>query len=337
MRRNDASYGSSAPSHLFPGLIFSLFLFVPSAGAFCFEGFTDVPGGHMEAARTAFLSVYRAPVSTPTLVRTIPIYDISTYRWDGYHAADLLSDAARDIDSFYFGLAYPHGQTPDFSYKRQWTASELKAMEEAALTDYLVFFASTLSEVRRLYESGDSWKATYRLGVLLHAYQDLWAHRGITNAQHLALEKYRNLNVDRDEGRIQEMRVRLSSWIADLPTLLGEKGGSAFRSYLLSGDIIKVPRLSDRKRMLKRGRDIFLQGIKFKLFTPSPESCLEYLDAVQWDLDALDRVLHDGRALEAIASSSQRLQAARGKAKSSALQAMRSTVEEALSSAGYRY
>ncbi len=337
MRRIDTSFGSSAPSPLFFGLMLFLVLFVPSSGAFCFEGFTDVPGGHMEAVRTAFLSVYRAPVSTPTLVKTIPIYDISTYRWDAYHAADLLSDAARDIDSFYFDLVYPHGQTPDFSYKRRWTDRELKAREEEALTDYLAFFSSTFSEVRRLYDSGDSWRATYRLGVLLHAYQDLWAHRGITNAQHLALEKYRNLNVDRDEGRIQVMRARLSSWIADLPTLLGEKGGSAFRSYLSSGDTIKVPSLSDRKRMLKRGRDIFLAGIKFKLFTPSPESCLDYLDAVQWDLDALDRVLHDGRALEAIASSSQRLQAAKGKDKRAALQALRSTVDGALSSAGYTY
>lgn len=270
------------------------------AGAF--EGFSDESGGHMEATRTALEAVFGAPASSPTLVKTMAIYGIKTYRWDVYRAADMMSDASRDIDSYFFGPLYPHAQTPEFSYKKNWSPEQLEQIELGALTDYLTHFSSWLARVRSLYDQGKDWEASYLLGVLLHSYEDLWAHRGITNGMHLALAKYRDLDVDRAPDRIETMRQRLSSWLGDLPTLLGDVDGPRFLAYIRSAGAVPVPSVKERKRLLHRGRDIFWEGIKYKLFTPSPESSLRYEAAIEWDVDTLDALLHDRTALDAVAA-----------------------------------
>ncbi|HCM28443.1 MAG: hypothetical protein A2Z99_09125 [Treponema sp. GWB1_62_6] len=269
------------------------------ASAWSFEGFSDAPGSHMETMKTALVAVYRAPSSRPVLVKTMPVFGLKTYEWEAYRAADLLSDASRDIDSHFFGILYPHAQTKSFPYSRPLDAVRLRAIEEEALFDYVVHMGTWIDRVRRGFAAGDDREAGYLLGVLAHSYQDLWAHRGITNEMHKALLAHEGIDVDRDSGRVLEMRERLSAWLADLPAILGPEAGPAFLAFLRSdAEIAPFPE-SERKKLLGRGRDIFVHGIGFVLFTSSSVNSLRHRADIEWDVDVLDGLLRDGEALDA--------------------------------------
>ena len=152
---------------------------------------------------------------------------------------------------------------------------------------------STWTErVRGLYRSGDGRDATYLLGVLVHSYEDLWAHHGITDAMHLAYRPVagRDLDVDHDPARIAEERRRVAAWFAKLPALLGDQG-HAFTAYLGSGAEVKPLSVAERNKLFGRRRDIFVQGIIFKFFTRSDAKCLRYRQAIEWDLNPLDEIL----------------------------------------------
>ena len=280
---------------------FAAFVALALSGAlvWSFEGFSNAPGSHMETMKTALVSVYRVQASTAVLAKTMPIFGLKTYRWDPYRAADLLSDTARDIDSYFFGTMYPHAQTKSFSYSRPLDSARLRALEEKALFDYVVHMGSWMDRVRQLFIKGDTREAGYLLGVIAHSYQDLWAHRGITNEMHKALLVHEGIDVDRASERVLEMRERLSAWLADLPAILGPESGPVFLAFLRSDAEIAPYPASERKRLLGRGRDIFLHGIIYVLFTSSTAKSLRYRADIEWDVDVLDTLLRDGEALNA--------------------------------------
>lgn len=284
------------------GLGLALALALPAAA---FEGFIDAPGSHMEATRTGLHEAFQADFSLPTPVSTMPGYGITTYRWPSYKATDLMSDASRDIDSWFFGPLYPHAQTPEFNYRKAWTPEQLRKIELSAVWDYLRHMATWMARVEHLYQEGRKREATYLLGVLLHSYEDLWAHRGITNAMHLALLSVRGLDVDRAPERVSELRSRLSTWLPKLPSLLGDSG-PAFLAYLLSGQELEAPSTAERSRLLGRGRDIFVQGIVFKYLTRKDPVSLDWQSAIEWDVDCLDGILGDKSAYTAILAMGDR-------------------------------
>lgn len=272
-----------------------------------FEGFSNDPGSHMYTLGKTLQKVFGSPLGTAQLVKTMPVYGIKEYRWDPYYAANLMADAARDIDMFFFGPLYPHAQTKSFSYKKKYSSEELIQIETAALREYIQHMHSGLSRVRHLLESADTnpralRDGLYLLGVLTHSYQDLWAHRGITNEMHKALLKHRGLDVDRDPQRIQEMERRLEGWLSRLPLFLGPVAGERLVRALQSEAVFSVPTVGERKKILGRGRDIFVQGIVYVLFTSDGPESLSYLDAVQWDVDTLDTILSDPQLLQQAAA-----------------------------------
>jgi len=148
-------------------------------------------------------------------------------------------------------------------------------------------------------------EATYLLGVITHSYQDLWAHRGITNGMHRALLGHRGIDVDRDADRVAMLREKLPVWLGKLPDLLGDQG-QTFVGYLKSGTTVQELALAERKRLLGRGRDLWVQGIVYTLFTTKAERTLRYLDQIQWDVDTLDGILGDPAALASIVSMQDR-------------------------------
>lgn len=272
-----------------------------------FEGFSNDPGSHMYTLGKTLQRVYGGPLGEAQLVKTMPVYGLKEYRWDHYYAANLMADAARDIDIFFFGPLYPHAQTKSFSYKKKYSPQELIQIETAALREYIQHMYSWLSRVRHVLENADANPSAlrdglYLLGVLTHSYQDLWAHRGITNEMHKALLKHRGLDVDRDPQRIQDMERRLEGWLNKIPLLLGPVAGERFVRALQSEAVFSVPTLGERKKLLGRGRDIFVQGIVYVLFTSDSPESLSYLDAIQWDVEVLDTILSDPLLLQQAAA-----------------------------------
>lgn len=280
------------------------FALTMTAAAFDAFGGTG-PGTHIGSAKEAVAGVYGVAVAEPEIVKTMAVYGLPTYRWPVFTPGELFCEAARDIDIFYFGPLYPHAQTPEIKYGRDLSATELKEIELEALWDYLRHMASWLDRVRLLYRDGKPREATYLLGVLTHSYQDLWAHRGITNGMHRALLAHRGVDVDRDADRVAVLRVRLPAWLGKLPELLGDQG-TTFVGYLKTGSAVEEMTLAERKRLLGRGRDLWGQGIVYTLFTAKAEKTLRYLDHIQWDVDTLDGILGEPAALASILAMKDR-------------------------------
>lgn len=268
--------------------------------ATAFDAFGSVgPGTHIGSAIDAVAEVYGVEATRPEVVKTMPVYGVPTYRWPRFSAAELFCEAARDVDIFYFGTLYPHAQTPEFGYGRELSEGRLRDIELSALWDYLRHMAGTIERARALFADGKPREATYLLGFLTHSYQDLWAHRGITNGMHKALLAWRGIDVDRDADRVAALKERLPAWLADLPALLGDQG-PAFDSYIRSTASVAELSLPERKRVLDHGRDIFVHGPIYVLFTTKSEKALRYYERLEWDVDALDRLLLDRASLQAI-------------------------------------
>jgi len=274
-------------------------LMVSMGSVSAFDAFNPGPGTHIGSARDAVTQVFGVTAVDPEVVKTMPIYGLPTYRWPSFGPAELFCEAARDVDIFYFGPLYPHAQTPDFNYGKEMSTADLEKIELAALWDYLRHMAGWIDRVRGMYQAGKQREATYLLGVITHSYQDLWAHRGITNGMHKALLEHRGIDVDRDADRVAMLRERLPQWLAKVPGLLGDQG-STLTAYMQSGTAVDELKLAERKRLLGRGRDLFVQGVLYVGFTTKAEKTLRYLDQVQWDLETLDGILGDKAALDAI-------------------------------------
>jgi hypothetical protein len=116
---------------------------------------------------------------------------------------------------------------------------------------------------------------------------------------HRALLEHRGIDVDRDADRVALLRERLPVWLGKLPGLLGDQGAT-FTGYLKSGIAVQELTLAERKRLLGRGRDLWVQGIVYTVFTTKAERTLRYLDHIQWDVDTLDGILGDPAALAAV-------------------------------------
>lgn len=257
------------------------------------------PGTHLGSAFDALAEAYGVESSRPAVIKTMPVYGVPSYAWPSFRAAELFCEATRDVDIFFFGPLYPHGQTPEFGYGRELSDSELARIEAAAVRDYLRHVAGTIEKARGLYRGGRPREATYLLGFLAHSYQDLWAHRGITNGMHRALLAHEGVDVDREAGRVAELRRRLPGWLRALPGLLGSEG-TEFERYIRSGADVKPMELAERKRVLGRGRDIFAQGPAYVLFATKSAKALRYRERIEWDVETVDAMLLDRSALDSV-------------------------------------
>ncbi|MFQ3547428.1 MAG: hypothetical protein SNJ56_03750, partial [Termitinemataceae bacterium] len=179
---------------------------------------------------------------------------------------------------------------------------ELQELEANALLAYFKHMDQWFIRVRSLFIESKSddkklLEALYLLGVLMHSYQDLWAHYGITNEMHRALLKHRGIDVDRDPVNIACMEERLANFVRALPNILGAEAGPIFVAAVQSNREFPVPTVQDRKKLLGRGRDIFIEGINYVVFTSDSEKALTYIDQIRWDAPVIDMLLQDPIAL----------------------------------------
>lgn len=279
---------------------FVLIMVLMTGAVHAFDAFGGTgPGTHIGSASDAVRQVFGIEVTIPEVVRVLPVYGLPTYRWPAFTPAELLCEATRDIDIFFFGPLYAHAQTPDFGYKKELSTRELENIELAALWDYLRYMAGWIERARLLLRDGQTREATYLLGVLIHSYQDLWAHRGITNGMHRAYLKHRDIDVDRAADRVAELRKRLPAWLGTMPTLLGDQGAT-FVAYMNSRIPVAELSLVERKRLLGRNRDIWWEGIVYTVFTTDAEKALRYAERIQWDVEVIDSILSDRESLDEV-------------------------------------
>jgi hypothetical protein len=264
-----------------------------------FDGRNDKPGSHMELTTAAFKDAYRAPSGKAVLERTIPVLGFSYYRYEPCRAVNLLADASRDTDIYYFGPLYPHAQTLRYNYKKSFTYIELEAIETDALAQYFNFMTKMLGNARRCYENGESRTALYWLGFYLHGYEDLFAHKGITNEQHIWLEK-KIQNPDDDPESMQQCRESLPQLAINLPSLLGEKAGDDFKKQITTDTEIAILTKKEREKILQRKPDILWEGIKYKLIA-GKDSYMRYIRQMSWDHKTIARMLNSAEVIDTLA------------------------------------
>ncbi|HEX3046853.1 MAG TPA: hypothetical protein VHY08_19015 [Bacillota bacterium] len=277
-------------------LIFLVLYLILPATSNAFYGFTNEPGSHIDLTETAFKTVFQSLPGRAFSIGTVPIYSIHYYRWKPNRAVDFLADASRDTDIYYFGLAYPHAQTRSYPIRRAYSKGDLEDIEIHAIFEYLNFMVETLEKTRLSYNAGDSRGALYRLGFYIHGYEDLFAHQGITNEQHIWLEK-KGQNPDTNQKSIGQCRTAMIQLAKNLSAILGPSVGPEFQRQLTSTAEIRPTTTKERRRILGRNPDIYWEGIKYKL-TSTNASCARYLDRIRWDYTTLARLLNSREALE---------------------------------------
>jgi hypothetical protein len=275
--------------------ILALAIMASAPAAFAFDGSTDDPGSHMASLRSALAELYGLSLSAPLKLKN-STFASPAYSWSAYRATDLLSDASRDADWYFFGDQAAHAQTDEFDYGKKRSPESLKAIESKALYGYIAFMNRWLTKARAAFKSGDAEKGLYYVGFVTHCYQDLWAHRGITNGMHKALLKYMDLDVDRNLAREEEMESKLALWLTAMPEILGSEASQCYLDAVLSNPTMERPSLSKRAKMLGRRRDVFWEGTMYAVFQGDPKSSLNYLQEIEWDVDALSAILVDPEA-----------------------------------------
>jgi hypothetical protein len=275
--------------------ILALAIMAAAPAAFAFDGSTDDPGSHMESLRSALAELYGLSLSAPLKLKNSS-FASPAYRWGTYRATDLLSDASRDADWYFFGEQAAHAQTNEFDYGKKRGPESLKAIESKALFDYIAFMNGWLNKARAAFKSGDAEKGLYYVGFTTHCYQDLWAHRGITNGMHKALQKYMGLDVDRNPAREAEMKTKLALWLTAMPDILGPEASHRYLDAVLSDPKMERPSLSKRAKMLGRRRDVFWEGTMYAVFQGDSKSSMRYMQEIEWDADALSAILVDPEA-----------------------------------------
>lgn len=272
----------------------ALGLLAASPAASAFDGASDEPGSHMNSLRGALSGLYGLFLPAPARTKG---GSAPEYSWNPYRATDLMADAARDADWYFFANTAAHAQTPEFDYGRKRGPDNLKAIESKALFEYVGFLDSWLRKAKAAFVAGRVDEGLYYVGFATHCYQDLWAHRGITNGMRKALLSRRGLDVDHDPGREAEMESRLADWLTAMPEMLGPEAARPYLDALLSNPAVARPSLANRAKMLGRRRDVFWEGTMYALFQGDPKSSLRYLDEIEWDADRLSAILLDPDAL----------------------------------------
>jgi hypothetical protein len=272
---------------------FVLAVLAACPAAFAFDGASDEPGSHMNSLRSALAALYGLDLPPPVRTKS---GSAPEYAWNPYRATDLMADAARDADWYFFANQAAHAQTPEFDYGKKRGPENLKAIESKALFEYVKFVDAWLKKARAAFTAGRVDEGLYYVGFLTHCYQDLWAHRGITNGMHKALLSRRRLDVDRDPAREAEMESRLADWLTAMPEMLGSEAARPYLDALLSNPVLARPSLAKRAKMLGRRRDIFWEGTMYAIFQGDPKSSLNYLEEIEWDADGLRAIILDPEA-----------------------------------------
>jgi hypothetical protein len=260
-----------------------------------FYSMNNTYGTHYEMVVDALVDVHQAPFAIAVKNDKTFLVGWNEYKYEQYFTANLMAEAARDADQFFFGDIYAHSQTPPYDVKKTMARADLLKIERDALWNYFQYTKRIRRKIMDQFEKKDAYTATYMLGFYLHTFEDLYSHQGITNEQHLWLnEKYRS--PDYLNEHIALCRKGLRSFLAALPGMVGEDNHRLFMDALHSAASVPIPTDEMSAKLLRHGKDILIEGIKYELMTSYTDDCMRYFRQVSWDIFSLERLLLDGSA-----------------------------------------
>jgi hypothetical protein len=252
-----------------------------------FPGLANEPGSHYDITKNALERSFGSSFGEIVKVRTVPLFGIERYEYIDPTLADIVCYGSGGPDLYFFGRLPPHSQTADYDYTVDRSPAELETLERDALDAYFLYCSRVLDLLGSHLRSGNLREAAFLTGFLLHTYEDLFSHRGITNAQHVYLNEGGS-NPDYDATSLAEARKETERFISGFPDNLPDRRArAAMRKVLTSPETVQVLSPREIRKLLGRGKDIYNEGIKYQLFTSGNEDAARYMDSIRWDHTAI--------------------------------------------------
>ncbi len=268
---------------------FLILLLACAASVFAFPGLGNADGSHWSISAQALESLFGKHQGTIVSVKTMPIYGIESYGFENPTATDIILWASGGPDLYNFGIQESHSQSYEYKYNKQMNSEELETFENKSVTDYLVYCAGFLRRIEAQWADGNTREAAYLTGFFMHTFEDLFAHGGITNAQHLWLED----NGENPDYNADSYLAAVDSTGYFLESLLNNLSSEAAHNFMqaVTSDAYVEP-LSEKeiKKILGKGRDIYIEGIIYVAFTKAPENCMTYAEQIKWDSETLVKI-----------------------------------------------
>ncbi len=266
-----------------------ILLLAGASSVFAFPGLGNADGSHWSISSKALESLFGRHQGTIVSVKTMPVYGIESYEFENPTATNIILWASGGPDLYNFGVQESHSQSYEYKYKDKMSADQLKAFENKSVTDYLIYCAGYMRRIEAEWAAGNTREAAYLTGFFMHTFEDLFAHGGITNAQHLWLED----NGENPDYNVDSYLAAVDSTGYFIESLINNLSSEAAHNFMqaVTSDAYVEP-LSEKeiKKLLGKGRDIYLEGIIYVAFTKAPDNCMTYAERIKWDSEALIKI-----------------------------------------------
>jgi len=258
---------------------------------YSFDGLTDKPGSHIEITKKALINIYNAEFGELFSVKRNKIYGIEYYEVKDKRYSDVLSYASRDIDLYYFSGVSQHAQTASYGLNKTYSKEQLSQMKNESISKYIDFIQTEMKKTDELFEKGELYWGYYSLGFALHAFQDLFAHYGMTNEIHAYFSRNGN-NPDYNNSSIDNCRANTELFFNRLDHFLSAENIDKFKKNL-NKPVLENYGEKEIKKFLKRGKDIYLYGPIFIFFTNGSEKSIKYYDEIKWDAQEVVNAIYE--------------------------------------------
>ncbi|HOF01368.1 MAG TPA: hypothetical protein PK755_08180 [Spirochaetota bacterium] len=268
-------------------LIFALTVSVLNS----FDGLTDKPGSHIEITKDVLRNLFNSDFGEVVKINKNIIYGIEYYEVKDKRYSDVLAYASRDIDLYYFSGVVFYKQTTAYDINKEYSKEKLIKMKNESISNYVAYIQTEMKKVDDLFEKGELYWGYYSLGFVLHSFQDLFAHHGMTNEMHSYFSK-NGANPDYDKTSIDNCRANTKYFFNRLDRFLSAKNIDKFRSNLNS-PVSENYGEKEVKKFLKRGKDIYLYGPIFLFFTNSSKKAIKYYDEIKWNVEEVVSAIYE--------------------------------------------
>lgn len=258
---------------------------------YSFDGLTDKPGSHIEMTKEALKKIFNVEFGEIVRINKNIIYGIEYYEIKDKRYSDVLAYASRDIDLYYFNGVVQHAQTASYDINKDYSKESLNNIREESISNYIEFIQTEMNKIDDLFGKDELYWGYYSLGFVLHAFQDLFAHYGMTNEIHVYLSKI-GKNPDYDGASINNCRAYTQYFFTRLGSFLSAENIDKFRSHL-NKIVSENIREKNVKKFLKRGKDIYLYGPKYLFFTKNSEKSINYYDDIKWDAEEVFKAIYE--------------------------------------------
>lgn len=280
-------------------ILFLIYLILLKNYIFSFDGLTEKSDSHIEITKTSLANVFGVKFGKIVKTKTDLISGAVYFYIENQTIGDIIAFASRDIDLYFFGFLPAHAQTDKYDYNKDYSDEQLKEIETKAVFKYLKFIIDYYKKINQSFKDNDIIKGAYYFGFILHSIEDLFAHYGMTNEQHRYFDK-KNKNPDYDIENIKLCRVKIEFFLKNFLDILDPDAKNNFLKSInenktFNEDINLLP-----KKILKKGMDIYWEGLIYLLFTGYDEKCIKYFDKIKWDYEKIFEIILDKKLLEEV-------------------------------------